>query len=52
MKSEMTLGSFCRGLIVCNKSRRCLILNWDSEDVAFIKTNKKKGVNLENGKLV
>lgn len=46
MKSEMTLDSFCHGLIVCNKSRRCLILNWDSEDVAFINTNKKKGVNL------
>lgn len=44
MKSEMTSASFCHGLIVCNKSRRCLILNWDSEDVAFIK--KKKSVNL------
>lgn len=43
MKSEMTSASFCHGLIVCNKSRRCLILNWDSEDVAFI---KKKNVNL------
>lgn len=41
MKSEMTSASFCHGLIVCNKSRRCLILNWDSEDVAFIKKKKK-----------
>ena len=45
MKSEMTSASFCCGLIVCNKSRRCLISNWDSEDVAFIK-KKKKRVNL------
>lgn len=43
MKSEMTSASFCCGLIVCNKSRRRLISNCDSEDAAFI---KKKSVNL------
>lgn len=46
MKSEMTPASFCCGLIVCNKSRRRLISNWDSEDVAFIKNKIKNGVNL------
>lgn len=40
MKSEMTSASFCCGLIVCNKSRRHLISNGDSEDVAFIKKKK------------
>ena len=44
MKSEMTSASFCCGLIVGNKSKRLLISNRDSEDVAFIK--KKKDVNL------
>lgn len=44
MKSEMTSASFCCGLIVCNKSRRHLISNCDSEDVAFMK--KKRGVNI------
>lgn len=45
MKSEMTSTSFCCGLIVGNKSRRPLISNCDSEDVAFIR-KKKKDVNL------
>ena len=42
MKSEMTSASFCCGLIVGNKSKRLLISNCDSEDVAFIKKKKKK----------
>lgn len=46
MKSEMTSASFCCGLIVGNKSKRLLISNCDSEDVAFIKKKKKKDVNL------
>lgn len=39
----MTSASFCCGLIVGNKSKRLLISNCDSEDVAFIKKKKKKG---------
>ena len=38
----MTSASFCCGLIVGNKSRRPLISNCDSEDVAFIKKKKKR----------
>ena len=41
MKSEMTSASFCCGLIVGNKSKRLLISNRDSEDVAFIKKKKR-----------
>ena len=50
MKSEMTSASFCCGLIVGNKSKRLLISNRDSEDVAFIK--KKKGPSNEHPGLI